>query len=78
MVREVRQLLDTSAVECDLVASFPPTSAAFTAAGIAGADAAVVDMRALRSLLVHPLTDRGVDAFLRELTARGRPRIAPV
>ena len=78
VVREVRQLFDTSDVECDLVAAFPPTSAAFTAAGIAGADAAVVDMRTLRSLLVHPLTDRGVDAFLRELTARGRPRIASV
>lgn len=78
VVREVRELFDRSEVECDLVAAFPPTSAAFTASGIAGADAAVVDMRTLRALLVHPLTDRGVDAFLRELTARPRPRIAPV
>jgi hypothetical protein len=38
----------------------------------------VVDGRALRSLLVHPLTDRGVDAFLKELSTRGRPRIASV
>ena len=50
-VREVRQLFDRGDVECDLVAAFPPTSAAFTAAGIAGADAAVVDVQTLRSLL---------------------------
>jgi transaldolase len=77
-VREVRQLFDRSGVECDLIAAHPTSASAFTGAGIAGADAAIVDMGALRSLLVHPLTDRGVDAFLRELTARGRPRIASV
>ena len=77
-VAEVRALLDRGEVECDVVAAFPPSSAAFAAAGIAGADAAVVDVRTLRALLVHPLTDRGVDAFLREIAARGRPRIASV
>ena len=76
VVAEVRALLDRGVVECDVVAGFPPSAAAFAAAGIAGADAVIVDMRMLRDLLVHPLTDRGVDAFLRELTARGRPRIA--
>ncbi len=78
VVREVRLLFDRGDVECDLIAAHPATSAAFTAAGVAGADAIVVDARALRALLVHPLTDRGVDEFLRELATRGRPRIAPV
>jgi transaldolase len=77
-VHEVRLLFDRGDVECDLVAASPATSAQFTAAAIAGADAIVVDAPTLRALLVHPLTDRGVDAFLRELAARGRPRIAPV
>ena len=77
-VRDVRQLFDRGDVECDLIAAHPSSGAAFTAAAIAGADAMVVDARALRSLLVHPLTDRGVDAFLKELSSRGRPRIASV
>ncbi len=77
-VRDVRQLFDRGDVECDLIAAHPSAGAAFTAAAIAGADAIVVDARTLRGLLVHPLTDRGVDAFLRELSTRGRPRIAPV
>jgi transaldolase len=77
-VRDVRQLFDRGEVECDLIAAYPTSGAAFTAAGIAGADAIVVDARMLRSLLVHPLTDRGVDAFLKELATRPRPRIASV
>jgi transaldolase len=77
-VRDVRQLFDRGDVECDLIAAHPASGAAFTAAGIAGADAIVVDMRALRGLIVHPLTDQGVDAFLKELAMRSRPRIAPV
>lgn len=78
VVREVRHLFDRGDVECDLVAANPPSTAAFTAAAIAGADAAIVDMGTLRALLVHPLTDRGVDRFLKELASRARPRIAPV
>ncbi len=77
-VREVRQLFDRGEVECDLIAAHPTSGAAFTAAALAGADAIVVDARTLRGLLVHPLTDRGVDGFLKELATRGRPRIAPV
>ena len=76
VVRDVRELFDRGHVECDLIAAHPASGAAFTAAAVAGADAIVLDARALRGLLVHPLTDRGVDAFLRELATRGRPRIA--
>jgi transaldolase len=76
-VRDVRRLFDRGEVECDLIAAHPSSGAGFTAAAVAGADALVVDARTLRALLVHPLTDRGVDAFLQELAARGRPRIAP-
>jgi len=78
VVREARQLFDRGETECDLIAAHPQSAAAFTSAGIAGADAMVVDTRTLRALLVHPLTDRGVDAFLKELSTRPRPRIASV
>ncbi len=77
VVREIRQLFDRGCVECDLAASLPRSAVAFTACGLAGADAAILDLASLRSFLVHPLTDRGVDAFLKELSARPRPRLAP-
>lgn len=77
-VSDIRRLFDRGEVECDLIAAHPSSAASFAASAIAGADALVVDARSIRALLVHPLTDRGVDAFLQELATRGRPRIAPV
>ncbi len=77
VVREVRQLFDRGGIECDVAAALPHSSAAFTACGLAGADAVILDVASLRSFLVHPLTDRGVDGLLKELSARPRPRLAP-
>jgi transaldolase len=78
VMEQVRRLFDMGGVECDVVAAHPRGAAGFTRCGLAGADATLLDLDAVRQLLVHPLTDRGVDAFLRELTVRPRPRIAPV
>jgi transaldolase len=78
IVQETRRLFDRAGAECDLVAAYPRGSADFTACGLAGADAVTVTIDMLRALLVHPLTDRGVDRFLKELASRPKPRIAPV
>jgi transaldolase len=75
---QIRRLFDRGSVECDLVAGFPRSGATFTACAQAGADAVIIDLPTMRALLVHPLTDRGIDAFLRELSTRTKPRIAPV
>lgn len=78
VVGQVRRLFDLGGVECDVVAAHPRGAGEFTQVGLAGADAALLELAAMRELLVHPLTDRAVDALLRELTTRTRPRIAPV
>jgi transaldolase len=78
VVHEMRRLFDRGEIECDLMTAFPRSAAEFTACGLHGADAVTIGVSAMRDLLVHPLTDRGVDHFLRDLTARPRPRIAPV
>ena len=78
VLSQVRSVFDRGGVECDLLAAQPNGAAEFTACALAGADAAIVDLPTVRTLLVHPLTDRGVDAFLRELSTRPKPRIAPV
>ena len=78
VVEQVRALFDRGGVECDVITAFPRSAAEFTDCGLAGADAATLDLTALRQFLVHPLTDRGVDALLRELSAGRRPRIASV
>jgi len=64
VVRDIRAAFNSSAAECDVVAVHPSSPTQFGACAIAGADAAAVTFDLCRSLLFHPLTDRGVEAFL--------------
>jgi len=68
VLRELRGVLDGSGSEADVVALNPRTASQFGACAAAGADGTAVTADVLRELLVHPLTDRGIDRFLRELS----------
>jgi len=70
VLREFRGVLDGSGTEADVIALNPRTASQFGACAAAGADATAVTPDVLRDLLVHPLTDRGIDRFLRELSQR--------
>jgi transaldolase len=59
-----------------VIASLPRDSSQFSDCAIAGADVVSVTPALLHALLVHPLTDRGVDLFLNELSRHARPRVA--
>ena len=74
VIRGLRDVLDRSAHECDVVAAGAPSAACFAALAAAGADAALVTPAALRSLLQHPLTDRGLDRVLSDISRRAKPR----
>ena len=67
VLRELRAVFDASATECEIVALRPASAAQFTECALAGADAIAVTPTVLRLLLVHPLTDRGLDRLLSEL-----------
>ena len=69
---DLHALFDRYAVPCDVIAVSVDTPARLLACGRAGADVLVVTPAALRSMLLHPLTDRGMDQFLSELSRRGR------
>jgi transaldolase len=70
VLRELRSVLDGSGSEADVIALNPRTASQFGACAAAGADGTAVTADVLRELLVHPLTDRGIDRFLRELSQR--------
>jgi transaldolase len=70
LVRDIRQLFDRHHVECELNAASIRAPRQFTEAAIIGADAAAVPPDVLRLLLVHPLTDLGVDHFLNDWSKR--------
>lgn len=64
VVQAIRAAFDASHAECDVVAVNAASPHQFGACAEAGADAVAVSEPLCRSLLVHPLTDRGVDQFL--------------
>jgi transaldolase len=73
-VTEIRSLLETSECECDVMVASPRTTTQFTECVAAGAQIVCVEPDVLRSLLLHPLTDRGLDRFLSDLSRRPRSR----
>ena len=75
-VRELRSVFEMGRVECEVIASLPQNSAQVAACALAGADAVSVTSATMRSLLLHPLTDRGLDHFLNDLSRHQKPRKA--
>ncbi len=75
-LREMRAVFDADDAQCELLASHPGTAARFAECAIARADGAIVSPEALRAMLLHPLTDRGIDLLLTDLSHRAfRPRV---
>src|SRR5256885_5800772 len=71
---EIKSVLDAGGEECDVMARSPRSSVEFAECALAGADIICVTPEALRNLVVHPLSDRGVDKFLSELAKRPKIR----
>lgn len=69
-VTEIRSLLHASECECDVMVASPATSTQFTECISAGAQIVSIRPDVLQNLLLHPLTDRGVDRFLSGLSRR--------
>jgi transaldolase len=74
VIRAMRAAIDHSVLECDVVAAGAPSTTRFEALAVAGANAAVVTPASLHAFLQHPLTDRGLDRFLADISRRAKPR----
>lgn len=73
-VTEIRSLLEASECECDVMVASPSTTAQFTECITAGAQIVSIRPEVLHGLMLHPLTDRGVDRFLSRIGRRARER----
>ncbi len=71
---EIKNALDAGEEECDVMAASPLSPVQFTECVLAGADIVCLTPETLRNLVVHPLSDRGVDRFLSDLARRPRAR----
>lgn len=68
VVRELRRVFDASRTACDILAVRPTTAQQFSESALAGADSVAIAPDVLRTLLLHPLTDRGIDQFLNNVS----------
>jgi len=74
-VAEIKSALEAGEEECDVMAASPVSSVQFAECAQAGADIICLAPETLRNLVVHPLSDRGVDRFLSDLAKRPRARV---
>lgn len=75
-IAEIHQVFQIHGIECDVLAALPRNAAQFSGCALAGADAIAVSSDVLRALLLHPLTDRGLDQFLTDLSRTHRTRLS--
>ena len=73
-IAEIRTVLEASGMEADVMAASPTTPAQFSDCVTAGANVISIAPATIRSLLVHPLTDRGLDRLLSGLSRRPKVR----
>lgn len=70
VLHDIRVIFDNYQVECDILAAAIRNPVQFTEAAKVGAEAATLPPALLRALLVHPLTDIGIDQYLHDWSRR--------
>ena len=78
VIREARQIFDNYAIETEILAASMRHPRHVADAAMIGADVATIPPDVLRKLLLHPLTDRGLDQFLSDWTKLGHRAKATV
>jgi transaldolase len=66
VVRETRQIFDNYGIETELLAASIRHPRHVAEAALIGADVATMPTATLKRMLLHPLTDRGLDQFLND------------
>lgn len=66
VIRETRQIFDNYSIETELLAASIRHPRHVAEAAMIGADIATMPTATLKRLLLHPLTDRGLDQFLND------------
>ncbi len=78
VIREARQIFDNYAIETRILAASMRHPRHVADAAMIGADVATIPPDVLRKLLLHPLTDRGLDQFLSDWAKLGHRAKATV
>lgn len=71
VLRDIREVFDRFDFDCEVLVESVRSPGHFIECAKVGADIAAVPIEVLRSLLLHPLTDRGLDQYLSDWSKRG-------
>ncbi|WP_029085973.1 fructose-6-phosphate aldolase [Brevundimonas aveniformis] len=72
LLHEIRSIYDQYGFETSILAASLRNVAHVTGAALAGADAATIPPTTFAELVKHPLTDKGLDAFLKDWAGTGQ------
>ncbi|WP_339762952.1 fructose-6-phosphate aldolase [uncultured Hoeflea sp.] len=72
LIREIRQIYDNYGFETEILAASIRTVNHVREAALIGADVATIPASTIKSLVKHPLTDKGLEAFLADWKKTGQ------
>ncbi len=72
LIEDIRQIYDNYDFDTEILAASIRSPLHVRDAALAGADVATVPPKILNQLIHHPLTDKGLDAFLKDWEATGQ------
>lgn len=72
LLEEIRVIYDNYGFDTEILAASLRNPAHVTGAALAGADAATLPPDTFKALVKHPLTDKGLEAFLKDWAATGQ------
>jgi transaldolase len=72
LISEIRAIYDNYDFDTEILAASIRTPAHVTAAALAGADCCTIPPATFLDLFKHPLTDRGLEAFLKDWAGTGQ------
>ena len=72
LIREIRQIYDNFDFDTEILAASIRTPNHVKEAALIGADVATVPPAVLKSLIKHPLTDKGIESFLSDWKKTGQ------
>jgi transaldolase len=71
LISEIRQIYDNYGFETEILAASIRTVNHAKAAALIGADVMTAPTSVIKAMAAHPLTDKGLDAFLKDAAAAG-------
>ncbi|MEO0637135.1 MAG: fructose-6-phosphate aldolase [Pseudomonadota bacterium] len=72
LIRDIREIYDNYGFETEVLAASIRTANHVRECALAGADVATIPPDTIKGLVKHPLTDKGLDAFLKDWEKTGQ------